>query len=272
MAKGGVKRASPGADDEKDSNPLSNVELSEEDAKKLTEAQRELGRLELVMDILSQQKLLPALEKRREVLKTIEKFWPVALMKNSLFSFYCQHSADQLALSYLEDVWVTRDSTEHRCFTLEFYFKENPFFTNNVLKKQYKYIAPPNADTKPDADGITAAMLDFSWERDVEAQAFKIDWKEPEKALTKLYPRKDGETMDDDDDEIIDMGSLFNFFELAPDTNDLGVTIANEIFSEAIEHFLGEVDDDEVDSDEEDDDDDAEEIDLEKPRSKKQKV
>jgi hypothetical protein len=34
--------------------------------------------------------------------------------------FQCQHSQDQLALSYLEDVWVERDPVESRCFTIEF--------------------------------------------------------------------------------------------------------------------------------------------------------
>jgi template-activating factor I len=47
MAKGGVKRASPGADEEK--NPLANVDLSEEDAKKLATTQRELQRVELAL-------------------------------------------------------------------------------------------------------------------------------------------------------------------------------------------------------------------------------
>lgn len=52
------------------------------------------------------------------------------------------------------------------------------------------------------------------------------------------------------------------------------MTIANEIFPEAIEYFLGNIGGDDLDSEDEDDedDDDAEEIDLEKPRSKKQKV
>ncbi len=53
----------------------------------------------------------------------------------------------------------------------------------------------------------------------------------------------------------------------------VGIVIANEIFPEAIEYFLGNVDGDVTDSEEEDDDDDdAEEIDLEKPRPKKPKV
>ena len=53
----------------------------------------------------------------------------------------------------------------------------------------------------------------------------------------------------------------------------VGIVIANEIFPEAIEYFLGNVDGDVTDSEgEDDDDDDAEEIDLEKPRPKKPKV
>ena len=53
----------------------------------------------------------------------------------------------------------------------------------------------------------------------------------------------------------------------------IGVTIANDVFPEAIEYFLGQAGGEDVDSDEEDDsdDDDEEEIDLEKPRLKKQK-
>jgi len=47
----GTKRASPGAEEEK--NPLSSVELSDEDAKKLTQIQRDLARAELILGELS---------------------------------------------------------------------------------------------------------------------------------------------------------------------------------------------------------------------------
>jgi len=48
MAKG-IKRGSPGAEDEK--NPLQSVELSEEDAAKLHVVQREIARVELVLGV-----------------------------------------------------------------------------------------------------------------------------------------------------------------------------------------------------------------------------
>ena len=63
---------------------------------------------------------MPVYEKRRAVVKAINKFWPVALMNHDLLAVHAQHNADQAALSYLEDVWLVRDATESRCFTLEF--------------------------------------------------------------------------------------------------------------------------------------------------------
>lgn len=51
------------------------------------------------------------------------------------------------------------------------HFSENPYFTDKVVKKVYKYVAPPAAkDEKPDEDGITQSMIEFDWERDIESQ------------------------------------------------------------------------------------------------------
>ncbi|CAA7258750.1 unnamed protein product [Cyclocybe aegerita] len=268
MAKG-TKRGSPGAEAEK--SPLSNVELSDEDAKKLQQIQRDLARAELVLERQAQATLRPVYEKRREITKTIPNFWPVALMNHSLVAYHAQHNADQTALSYLEDIWVEKDPKEHRCFTIEFHFKENQFFNDKVLKKEYKYVPPPAAENeKADENGITESMLDFSWDRDVKISTIKVDWKDAEKALTKVYPRESGE----DEDDIADPGSFFNFFEKEADPSEVGVVIANEVFPEAIEYFLGNVegDDDITDSEEEEDEEDEAEIDLEKPRTKKRKV
>jgi len=43
------------------------------------------------------------------------------------------------------------------------------------LKKEFKYVPPPAAvDEKPDEDGVTESMLDFSWERDVEPKVTRF--------------------------------------------------------------------------------------------------
>lgn len=45
------------------------------------------------------------------------------------------------------------------------HFAENPFFSDPILKKEYKLT--PASGEQPDADGLTPTMLDFVWERDV---------------------------------------------------------------------------------------------------------
>ncbi|KAI0343987.1 hypothetical protein BDW22DRAFT_1327620 [Trametopsis cervina] len=270
MSGKGVKRASPGADEEK--NPLGEVELSNEDALRLSDIQKVMQRAEIALERRAIETLAPKYAARREVLKAIPKFWAVALMNSPMFSIHAQHHADQAALSYLEDLWLVRDPAETRVFTIEMHFKENPYFKNSVLKKEFKYAPPPGAaDETPGEDGLTDSMIDFNWERDVEGKPFKIDWKDESKTLTKLYPR----VADDSDDDIAESGSFFHFFERADDPYDIGVLIGNDIFPDAIEYFLGqrgEIDTDDEDSEEEDDDDDdAEEIDLEKPRVKRAK-
>ena len=65
------------------------------------------------------KRLYPVFEKRRELIKTIPKFWGVAFMNNHALAMHVQHTDDQKALTYLEDVWVIRDDDEHRAFILE---------------------------------------------------------------------------------------------------------------------------------------------------------
>lgn len=68
---------------------------------------------------------------------------------------------------------------------------------------------------------------------------------------------------------------IYIFYVLTNISTQIGVMIANDIFPEVIEYFLGTAGGDDIDSEEEeeddDDEDDDEEIDLEKPRLKKQR-
>lgn len=67
---------------------------------------------------------------------------------------------------------ISGDWRPNRVLRFSQHFKENPFFSDKVLTKEFKYVPPPAAaNEKPDEEGITASMLDFSWERDVEPKA-----------------------------------------------------------------------------------------------------
>jgi len=265
------------------------IELSDADEATLSNVRQEVLKVELFNDRENHKRLKPAYEKRREVLKTIPKFWPVALMNHPTFAIHVQHSDDQKALIHLEDVFVIRDEVEHRAFKIEFHFSDNAYFSDKVLTKEYKYVAPPVAkDEKPDDLGLTPSMLDFDWGRDAEPQSQSIAWKGDAVNLTKLHPRvlapttsglrAVGEgTEDYEEEDVAEPGSIFNFFTEKTDPLDLGLLIANDIYGDAIEYFTGEMggdnilSDDDEDEDEEDDEDDAVEIDLEKPEPKKQK-
>ena len=52
------------------------------------------------------------------------------------------------------------------------YFKENPFFSDPVLKKVYAY-SPPDADGETDEYGITDAQAAFSWDTNVKPQVLR---------------------------------------------------------------------------------------------------
>ncbi|ELU44519.1 ATP-dependent DNA helicase recQ [Rhizoctonia solani AG-1 IA] len=228
-----VKRG-VGSDNPKEEKPwvLEVRELEPEEEKLMKELERKLAALKI---------LKPLYESRRKTFASQKNFWGIALGQHSEIGQHLLDSKDAEAMTYLRDVWVERDPNEHR------HFDENPFFSNNVLKKYYKYSAPPEVspeDSTPDANGVTNVMIDFNWERDIDISGTEIEWKDPANALTKLRPRPDMEEIEkrlkDDDEPIsIDTGSFFHYFEEKDDEFDIGQTIAEEVFADAIGYFTG---------------------------------
>jgi template-activating factor I len=60
-------------------------------------------------------------------------------------------------------------------------------------------------------------------------QAIKINWKDADKALTKLYPRETTHDEEDDEEDAVDAGSFFNFFEQESDPFEVSRSIAEVI-------------------------------------------
>jgi len=256
-----------GADDEH------SLDVSDADMEALNGILKEQDRVEIIVDREAERRYAPIFEKRRAIVAKIPKFWPMALGQHAELYAFLQNKEDQDAISYLREINVIRDTKESRAFTLEFYFNENPYFSDTVLRKEYQYSGDAGNES-PDADGLTPSALAFSWETDISPQAITINWKSDAKNLVAKYPARDDEDEDEDAMDVEEKaGSFFNLFESEEDTHELGVIIADDVFPNAIDYFLGRGpngldawEDDEDDEDEEDDDDDADEIDLEKPR------
>ncbi|PVG04089.1 hypothetical protein CPB86DRAFT_821535 [Serendipita vermifera] len=260
------KRATAGT------NIVKPAEISADLLAKLEPLQTEQDRVVLKDQFESTYKLEDYYATRRSKLKEIPNFWFTVLQNDTMLVAACgNHSEDLEALKYIEDIWVTRHKPDPRAFTLEMHFKENPFFSDRVLKKEYKLAKEPSGEL---VDGIYGSMLDFNPDKDLVPSSQNINWKSDKMNLCKRYPKPVRPEDEDAMDEVTDLGSFFNFFQTKEDEIDLGPHLASEIFTVPIPYFKGEVDDDDDDfedediSSSEDDDSEADEIDLERPKKR----
>src|SRR5258706_7057157 len=224
----GTKRASPG-----DSRPKPPVDA--EQLAQLEALKKDNLRIQLQLSFDQLKKFVPHYEKRRSQLKKIPQFWFAALSNCPDFALqWLTHPEDVEALKHLEDIWITRHEPDPRAFTLEMvippfvayflpaaahadngpkHFKENPYFKNKVLTREYKLKKPwSGAQT----DDIYDEMLDRSFDpsADLESGTCKIEWKGKDNDIVTKYPRKD----DLDDEELdVDSGSFFHLFEVPED-------------------------------------------------------
>jgi len=190
----------------------------------------------------------------------IPKFW-LHVLKNVnedvLMGLIEPH--DEEALTYLTDVAV---SLRTDGFMLQFHFKENPFFTNQVLTKDYTYREGPHPERPLAYDGPEI----------VSTEGCRIDWKEG-KDLTKLAYKVEFICKVDDHctPESITADSFFDFFkppvvkdgeEFTKDDDAalatdfvVGCSLKGKIIPRAVTYFTGEIFDDENDSEASDSDD-----------------
>merc|ERR1712240_753847 len=162
----------------------------------------------------------------------LPKFW-LHTLKNaneeSLMGLIEPH--DEAVLEHLTDITITL-TNDNSGFTLNFLFKENPYFNNQVLTKEYKLRDGPDPESPLSYDGPEEVKLDsfFSF---FSPPACKLDGS--------------------DDDELSDDDRAI----LAVDF-DVGFAIKEKIIPRAIMYFTGEIFDDDDYEDCEDEDEEEE--------------
>lgn len=267
MSKAGEKR---GGDNEE-------KKFTDEQVASLEAPNKKLQRIEIAADRYRHKLLAAEYVERDKVADAIPGFWRQALQNSVALLQLSAIEEDQKALSFLSKIRAWRDPEQIQAFGIELHFESNPFFTNSVLRKEFKYVAPTDPEAlKKDDLGVSEADLEFNFERDVDAVPTKIEWKDATKNLTKLYPR----IFDPEDDtDVQEPGSFFNIFESTKVTRDVYEAELVEIYENAIEFFLNRAEGsvgemmahDSDEEDEEDDDSDEEDIDLENPKKKAKK-
>jgi len=207
--------------------------------------------------------------------KGIPKFWMYTLKnanEEALLGMVEPH--DEPVLEYLTDIKVSLKQPDNSGFTLHFMFSENPYFTNNVLDKEYKLREDPDPELP----------LEFDGPEIIDCKGCNIDWKEGKNItkiklkVQKVKPKKaDKGSPDKDQIKEVQADSFFNFFSppelpngkeddlsdeersiLARDF-DVGFAIKEKIIPRAVLYFTGEAFDD--------DDDDFEDCDTEEEDS-----
>jgi len=207
-----------------------------------------------------------------ETSKGLPKFWFHTLKsanEESLMGLIEPH--DEEVLAHLTDLTVslTPDNTG---FTLYFHFQENPFFTNEVLTKEYTLRGGPDPDN----------LLQYDGPEIISCKGCKIDWKEGKDVTkktmkVKTISGKKGKTGSPVKaiTKEVETDSFFDFFsppEIKEDGEvddsedraalavdfDVGFAIKEKIIPRAVLYFTGDIfDDDDFEdcsSDEEDED------------------
>jgi len=201
-----------------------------------------------------------------ETAKGVPKFW-FHILNNANDNLPLVGPRDEAVLEYLEDVVSSTDPTNFY-FTLTFKFRENPFFTNQVLTKEYGLRVGYNPD----------APFNYIGPEIVGCKGSTINWKEG-MDVTKMEVTEDsnGQSESGELNEEENMRKRSSFFTLfsppaiqldgcgreklteeeqtiLDEDFEIGFNLKERILPRAVIYFTGEVYDyhQEDDSDDED--------------------
>ena len=151
--------------------------------------------------------------------KSIDDYWEKVIINSRYFTIT---DKDKIILKYLTKVKIEKFPENLNDFRVDFYFKENEFFSNDILSKTYIY----NKD----------ATLK-------KAEGTKINWKSPEKNTTiekvRKKTRKGKRVFNEEKEKFVD--SFFAIFEQVDDMNILTDEVGffkEDLFLNQLEYYL----------------------------------
>lgn len=225
---------------------------SQEAIEKIDELQNDVDKLneQASEEILKvEQKYIklrwPHYQKRSALIEKIPNFWVTTFVNHPQISALLSEE-DEDALHYLTKVEVKEFDDIKAGYTISFHFKENPYFENSVISKEFHM----NETGDPSSTSTT------------------IEWKEG-KDLTKRDTQPNGKGKRKHEEPE----SFFSWFNDPGDAgaDELGEVIKDDIWPNPLQYYLvpeGDLDDDEDDEDEEglddiDEEEDEDEEDVE---------
>jgi len=203
-------------------------------------------------------------ETKEENVSGIPSFW-LTIFKNVEMLAEMVQENDEPVLDLLENVTVTLTENAPMGFTLHFHFKENDFFTNKVLTKQYEMKCEPMEDDP----------FSFEGPEIYKCHGCTIDWKKGKNLTVKQVKKKQKHKNKGSVRTItkqVKADSFFNFFdppavpedpeaEVDEETQailtadfEIGHYIRERIVPRAVLYFTGEALEEDSDFEEEESD------------------
>jgi len=203
-------------------------------------------------------------ETKEENVSGIPSFW-LTIFKNVEMLAEMVQENDEPVLDLLENVTVTLTENAPMGFTLHFHFKENDFFTNKVLTKQYEMKCEPMEDDP----------FSFEGPEIYKCHGCAIDWKKGKNLTVKQVKKKQKHKNKGSVRTItkqVKADSFFNFFdppavpedpeaEVDEETQailtadfEIGHYIRERIVPRAVLYFTGEALEEDSDFEEEESD------------------
>jgi len=236
---------------------------SEDEENELSEEVKDKAKIE-------DEKKSEVKEEKEEDVKGIPSFW-LTIFKNVEMLAEMVQEADEPVLDLLEDVTTTLTKEPPMGFTLHFHFKENDYFTNTVLTKEYEMKCEPMEDDP----------FSFEGPEIFKCKGCTINWKKGKNLTVKQVKKKQKHKNKGSVRTItkqVKADSFFNFFDppTVPDDPkaevdeetqailtvdfEIGHYIRERIVPRAVLYFTGEAleEDSDFEEEESEDDDDDE--------------
>ncbi|KAL0273678.1 UNVERIFIED_CONTAM: hypothetical protein PYX00_006302 [Menopon gallinae] len=235
-----TKKSSDGANTEEDSETqkaLEQIDACQNEIDFLNEqASEEILKVEQKYNKLRK----PHLEKRNEFIKSIPNFWVTAFINHPQISGILEEEEKE-CLHYLTKLEVEEFEDIKSGYKINFHFKTNPFFENEVLTKEFQ----------------------LGTSGDPSSESTPIRWKEGKK-----LPKKSKDTKSRK--RTLEQKSFFKWFtdNGDPSYDDIAEVIKDDMWPNPLQYYLVpdiEVENgvEEADSDDEPDDEEEEGLDEE---------
>jgi len=182
----------------------------------------------------------PHYQKRNEIIGNIPAFWATVFSNHPQVSSIVTEK-DEEALQFLTEMEVEEFEDIKSGYKVSFRFKENPFFSNELLVKEF-HISDESADDAP------------------ASKSTEIKWK----AGKSLVPKPDlkAGAKRGKDDMSTGAATFFSWFSDAVEDGicEIGESLKDDIWPNPLQYFLNDINDS-VEDDYDEDEDDEEEID-----------